>query len=130
MSRNRVIVSVARACLVLLLGGVGLAGLYNTYQEWPDAATALQHVVSAGELIYGLTGVAGASGVVRNKRWTLAVVAVWGIAVTLVASLATLAYGGPTVTSGDATIAGAASFAIALVVFFGARAVTGNRGSD
>ena len=53
---------------LIVLAATGVGGLYNTSAEWPAAATPLQHLVSAGELAYGVLGVAAAVGLMRRRR--------------------------------------------------------------
>jgi hypothetical protein len=105
--------SVARAVALALLVFTGGAGAYNGVNEWPDVTNGLQAVVTVGVFAYGVLGLAAAVAVLR--RWLAArwLVAAWGADITMVATLAPLAYGGPDVPLGGALAGGAATALIA-----------------
>jgi len=115
--------TIGRILLVLFVGGTVSLGLYNTAEEWPDAATLLQHVVSAGELVYGVSGLVAAYGLIRDRRWSVWPAVLWGAGVTMVGALAARAYAGDT-TLKTIAVAGGASLAIAGVAIWGVHRVT------
>jgi hypothetical protein len=88
------------ALLALLV--TGALGVYNAFQEWPNAETALQKSVSVGELAYGVTGLVAAFGLLRRRSWSLRWAAAWALAVTYTGGTAVLAYGGVDATLGAA----------------------------
>jgi hypothetical protein len=94
----------------MFTGGVGV---HNAVNEWRDVTNTLQGVVTGGVLGYGVLGLTAGAAVLQ--RWPAArwLVAAWGVDVTLVATLAPLAYGGPDVPLGGALAGGAATALIA-----------------
>jgi hypothetical protein len=102
MIRMKHLWKVAWLLALLALLVTGALGVYNAFQEWPNAETALQKSVSAGELVYGLTGLVAAFGLLRRRRWSLRWAAVWGLAATYTGGTAVLAYGGADATLGAA----------------------------
>ena len=124
--------SLARVVGLALLVFTGGVGVYNGVNEWRDVTNGLQAVVTGGVFGYGVLGLGSIAAVLRRwpaVRW---LVAAWGVDVTLVATLAPLAYGGPDVPLGGALAGGAATAVIAAGVWwatvFNARpAVAGER---
>lgn len=94
--------------LALLLVGGGI-GLRDGLTGWSGVANGLQAVVKVGVLAYGVLGLAAALAVVRRWRSAGWLVALWGIDVTMVATVAPLAYGGPDVPLGGALAGGLAT---------------------
>ena len=115
---------VAKVIILLLLVGTGLGGLYNAPNEWPDAATPLQHATSAGELVYGVSGLLTAWGMLRKRRWAMISGAAWVASIATVATLAPIAYGGDDVSMGGALVGGFAALAVAVLVSGGVRRFT------
>lgn len=110
--------SVARVLALALLLFTGGAGVFNGVNDWSDIATGLQAVVTGGVLAYGVLGLAAFAAVVR--RWPAArwILAVWSVDVTMVATLAPLAYGGPQVPLAGALTGGAATALICAGVWW------------
>lgn len=103
----------ARALALALLLFTGGAGIYNGVNELGDVETGLQAVVTAGVFAYGVFGLASFVVVVRRWRSAGWLVVPWGIALTLVATLAPLAYGGPDVPLVGALAGGLATALLA-----------------
>jgi len=112
---SRRVARVLALALLLVSGGVGLR---NGLTEWSGVTNGLQAVVTGGVLGYGVLGLASALAVVL--RWRLAgwLVTLWGIDVTMVATLAPRAYGGPDVPLGGALAGGLATALIAYGVWW------------
>ena len=119
---------VAKALVLLVLIGTGLGGLYNAPNEWPDAVTTLQHLTSAGELSYGVSGMLTAWAVIRTRRWARIPGAVWVASITAVATLAPIAYGGDEVPLGSALAGGFAALVVALLVWRAVLTITTREG--
>jgi hypothetical protein len=120
MTRMRHLWKVAWLLALLALLVTGALGVYNAFQEWPNAETALQKSVSVGELVYGVNGLVAAFGLVRRRHWSLRWAAAWGLAATYTAGMAVLAYGGTDASLsaalwawvGGALVAGAVVWAV------------------
>ena len=104
-----------------VLAVTGFFGFYNALNEWPVAATPLQRVVTGGVLGYGVSGSLATVGLALRRRWSLPVVAAWGVIVTIVGTLANEAYVPNDVGIGATIGAGAASAIIAALVYLLAR---------
>lgn len=91
--------------LVLLIGVIGTR---NAIVEFGDAATVFQQLATTAELFYGLLGLAGF--VALLKRWSQSnvLLALWAIAVSATAGMASMAWGGAEIGAGLAAAAGAA----------------------
>ena len=98
----------ARVVALALLVFTGGAGVYNGANERSDIGTALQAVVTGGVLAYGAFGLAAVAALARGWPSASWLVSAWGLSVTMVATLAPIAYGGP-----DASVAGALSGGVA-----------------
>jgi hypothetical protein len=99
----------------------GALGLYNGVTERSGAGTALQKSVTAGVFLYGMLGLAGAAGMIARRRWSVWVIAAWGVTCTYVASVAVIAYAGNDASVVGSLMAGFASALIALAVVWTAR---------
>ena len=110
--------SLARVVALALLVFTGAVGVHNGVTEWQDVTNTLQGVVTGGVFAYGVLGLTAAAAVLQ--RWPAArwLVAAWGVDVSLVATLAPLAYGGPDVPLGGALAGGAATALIAAGVWW------------
>jgi hypothetical protein len=113
---------------VLLL--TGTMGTYNGLTEWEEAATPLQHAVTASVLGYGVLGVVAFLALLHRRRIAIRWCAAWAVAVTFVGSAAVPAYGGPDATAGAAIVGGLATLLIASLVVWTARAVTHLHGAS
>ena len=101
------------AALAILLF-TGVVGIRNGIDERSGITNGLQAVVTTGVFLYGLFGVAAFLAVLRHWRFAGWLVILWGIDVTMVATLAPLAYGGPDVPLLGALAGGLAT---ALIVY-------------
>jgi hypothetical protein len=101
--------------LLLVSGGVGVR---NGVTEWSGVTNGLQAIVTGGVLAYGVLGLASALAVMRRWRSAAWLVAAWGVDVTMVATLAPLAYGGPDVPLAGALAGGAATALIAVGIWW------------
>jgi hypothetical protein len=115
------IARLGRALVIGVLILASLLGVRSGFDDLAVAQTALQKAVTYGGFVHGLLGLAAAAGVVAGKRWALPISAIWGLAVVLVASGATVGYGGVDVLSvatfaslgGSALIAGLVVWGVA-----------------
>ena len=109
---------VARVVALVLMFASGVIGLRNGLTEWSGVTNGAQAIVTGGVLAYGVFGLAATLAVIR--RWHLArwLVALWGIDVTMVATLAPRAYGGPDVPLLGALAGGVATALIAAGVWW------------
>ena len=71
--------------------------------------------MTLGVLLYGVLGLITAYGLFRRERWALGPAIGWAIAVTYVAGVAVMAYGGEDAILGSAIAAIAASAGSALI---------------
>lgn len=105
--------TVGRMVVLAILLFTGGAGIYNGVNERPDVASGLQAVVNAGVFGYGVLGLAAFVAVVRRWPWARWLVAAYGVDITMVATLAPLAYGGPDVPLAGALAGGVATALLA-----------------
>ncbi|HEX6048498.1 MAG TPA: hypothetical protein VFZ21_04495 [Gemmatimonadaceae bacterium] len=110
--------SLARVVALALLLFTGGVGVYNGLNEWRDVTNGLQAVVTGGVFGYGVLGLASVAAALRRWPATRGLVAAWGADVTMVATLAPLAYGGPDVPLGGTLAGGAATALIAAGVWW------------
>ena len=106
---------------IAILFSTGVLGIYNGLNEWRGAGTMLQKSVTGSVLLYGILGITGATGMIARQRWSVWVVAAWGVAVTWAAGVSVIAYGGAGTTKLAALAAGISGAIIALIVVWGAR---------
>ena len=104
---------------VLLLTGV--MGTWNAPHEWSNSATPLQKSVTAGVFLYGIFGLVAAGGMIARRRWSVPAAMAWGVSVTYVASVATIAFAGNDATVIGTIAAGVSSALIAAAVVWSAR---------
>ncbi len=102
----------------------GVTGIYNGISEWKGAETALQKSVTAGVFLYGVVGLIATLLLFKRRRWSVAAAIAWGVIVTYVAGVSTIAYGGEDASLGSAIAASGGAGLIALGVVLTARAVT------
>ena len=107
---------------LLLITAVG--GIYNGLNEWSQGHTAMQHSVTGGEILYGISGLVSAYGLFRRRRWSLRSVVVWSVAVTYVPGVAIMVYGDEGGKLGSAIAASGATELIALGVLWTTNVVT------
>ena len=105
----RRVARVLALALLLVSGGIGLR---DGLTDWSGVTNTPQAMVIGGVLAYGVLGLAAALAVVRRWRSAGWLVALWGIDVTMVATLAPLAFGGP-----DVPLAGALAGGVATALF-------------
>jgi hypothetical protein len=99
--------SVARIVAMLLLAATGVVGIYNSFDEWANPYSPFQRAVYVGVVLYGVLGLVGLYGVMRQRSWSRPVVIAWALFITFVSCTAAIAYGGPEVTPIAAIAAGA-----------------------
>ena len=109
---------------ILLLLNTGGLGLYNGVTELADARTPLQRSVTIGVLLYGVLGLSAAAALIVRHRWAVPLSIGWAIVVTYVASMASLAYGGPDVSLAAVVGGGLGAALIGVFVVWCARMVT------
>ena len=83
---------------VALLLATGVLGIKDGVSDWNNPVTALQRTVTLGVLVYGVLGIVGAIALIRQRRWSVAVSAVWGVVLTYVASVASFAFSDPSLS--------------------------------
>jgi len=110
----RTVARVTALVLLLASGGIGLRDGF----DWSGVTNAPQAVVTGGVLAYGVLGVVAALAVVRRWRSAGWLVALWGIDVTMVATLAPRAYGGPDVPLVGALAGGLATALLAYGIWW------------
>jgi hypothetical protein len=106
---------------LLLLLVTGVMGIYNGIVERSSGWTILQKSVTAGVFLYGILGLTGAFGLFRRRTWSVPVTTLWGVVITYVAGVASVAYADDAHWSA-ALAAGAACALIAAGVVWTARA--------
>jgi hypothetical protein len=75
-----------------VLAVTGVLGLVNGFDDLPDAVGASQRGVEYGVLFYGVLGCASLAAVLARRRVARPLIVAWGIAVTVVATWAPLAF--------------------------------------
>ena len=110
----RRVARVIALALLLVSGGIGLRDGF----DWSGVTNASQAVVTGGVLAYGVLGLAAFLAVVRRWRSARWLVALWGIDVTMVATLAPRAYGGPDVPLIGALMGGLATALLAYGIWW------------
>jgi peptidoglycan/LPS O-acetylase OafA/YrhL len=123
---------IALALSLALLLVTGVVGIYNGITERSTGATTWQKSVTAGVFLYGLLGLVSAYGLARRRKWSVPAVISWGVVITYVAAVASVAYTEKDAHWSTALAAGAASALIAVGVVWTARAMSreGITGSD
>jgi uncharacterized membrane protein YuzA (DUF378 family) len=109
---------------VLVLLNTGALGVYNGITELSQATTPLQKSVTAGVLIYGILGLAGAIAFMVRRRPAVWLSLAWTAVVTYVSSTAAFAYAGADATVGGAIAAGIGAALIGLGIVWCAVAIT------
>jgi voltage-gated potassium channel Kch len=105
------------AALALLLF-TGVVGIDNGIDERTGITNGLQAVVTTGVFVYGVLGLAAFLAVLRHWRSAAWLVVLWGIDITMVATLAPLAYGGPDVPLVGALAGGLATALVACGIWW------------
>lgn len=101
---------------ILALVGSGLSGLYETTTSTSDdPTTAFQKLVWFSVALYGVLGILGGVGLARRRPWCVTVSAVWALAVTCAAAVASFAYHDPTFSQ-QGTITGVAGAGISTAI--------------
>ncbi len=101
---------------VALLLATGVLGIKDGVSDWNNPVTPLQRTVTVGVLAYGVLGLVAALGVVRRRRWSVALSALWGVVVTYVASVASFAFSDPALSQ-PATVSGVVgAFAVTALI--------------
>lgn len=82
-----------------ILAVVLLVFAFTAYKGFTDgpgvirrAANARQVVVGIGQLCYGVTALVALFGLWQRSAWTMPIVVIWGVACTIVAAVATVAW--------------------------------------
>ena len=109
--------SVARVTALALLLTSAWIGLRDGF-DWSGVTNGPQAIVTGGVLAYGVLGLAAFLAVVGRWRSAGWLVAVWGIDVTMVATLAPRAYGGPDVPLVGALAGGLATALLAYGIWW------------
>lgn len=74
----------------IVLAASGAAGVIKGPEQWRAAAGPAGYVLSAAQLVYGVTGFAVLWGVLRPGRWMWPVFGAWAIAIVISTALSTL----------------------------------------
>lgn len=103
-------------------------GLDNARTELPRAAGDWQRSVGYGQIVYGVSGLAAALGLLRQRRWAVPAAVVWAVSAAWVASVASFAFHDPAFqepgTRGGVIGAAAAMLLLGAFVVWTARAVS------
>ena len=110
--------TVGRVIALAVLLFTGVAGIHNGIDERSGITNGPQAVVTTGVFLYGLLGVAASLAILRHWRSAGPLVILWGIDITMVATLAPLAYGGPDVPLPGALAGGLATALIAYGIWW------------
>ena len=105
----------------LCLMATGVSGLFNLASEWNDAVTAAQFGVRAGQLVYGIGGLAAGAGLLANQSWAGTAAWIWAIAVVITGPLAVYAYAGSAATPSAIVAALLGSAAVAALLLWTTR---------
>ena len=105
------------AALALLLF-TGIVGIDNGIDERSGITNGLQAAVTTGVFVYGVLGLAAFLAVFRHWRSARWLVILWGVDITMVATLAPLAYGGPAVPLVGALAGGLATALVAYGIWW------------
>jgi hypothetical protein len=73
---------------------VGYSGITGGLQHVGQSATVGQRVQTATQWVFGVLAVGVLGTLVAARRWTLAVLVVWGAVLSVSAGLATVVWGG------------------------------------
>ena len=111
----RRVARVLALALLLVSGGIGLR---DGLTDWSGVTNTPQAMVIGGVLAYGVLGIAAALAVVRRWRSAGWLVTLWGVDVTMVATLAPRAYGGPDVPLVGALAGGLATALLAYGIWW------------
>jgi hypothetical protein len=117
MSRAR---RLGQTLSLAMLFVTGALGLFNGLREVTFTLTPLQRAVSIGVLIYGVLGVVAGVALAMRHRSSVWLTALWGVAITYVASFAAVAYAGPEASATGAVASGMASALLAAGVIWSA----------
>jgi hypothetical protein len=109
MARSRRVGEFLVLALLILTGAVGLK---NGPDELRGARGFLQNVVSIAVMLYGVAGVIAAFALWRRRRWTLAVMILWGLAGVTAATVAPIAYSSSPVPWWSIALSGFAAAAL------------------
>ena len=109
---------------LLLISGV--MGIYNGITERSTGVTNLQKSVTAGVFLYGVLGLVAAYGLVRRRRWSAGAALAWGVVITYVAGVASVAYAGEDASWMGAVAGSVVTGLLAAGVVWTARVMTGN----
>lgn len=84
---------VARWIALALVVVTALLGPINVIDEIGDGETLLQQTVGAAVAVYTIASWLALIGLWRRRRWAIGAAAVWGVAATWAATVATYAFG-------------------------------------
>lgn len=74
----------------IVLAASGAAGVIKGPEQWRAAVTPTGYLLSAVQVVYGITGFIVLWGLLRPGRWMWPVFGAWAIAVVVSAALSTL----------------------------------------
>jgi hypothetical protein len=97
---------------LLVLGGTGLIGVYDAFDEWRGAHSLMQKSVTAGGGVYGVLGLIAVMGLILRRKWSARWAIAWAIVTTYVGSAAVTVYG----EAQNVVSATAGAFAMCVVV--------------
>jgi cellulose synthase/poly-beta-1,6-N-acetylglucosamine synthase-like glycosyltransferase len=115
-------------CVIAALIAAIWYGLKEGYDSWTGVETTGQRVAAICQLIYGVGAVASLWALLAQATWAPLAFALWGLAVTITATLAPVVWGGTPWSTG--VLAGLSALVIVGVVTWGARAHLRGAASD
>jgi len=122
----RVVATARDVAVLLVLLTTGVLGLVDAWESAGYASGTLQSLAVVMQSLYALLGVVGFFVVLFKVCWAVWVLALWAIAASSTAGLASVVWGGTGLASGLAAAGGAVVFT-GLIVWAGARAVAAGR---
>jgi hypothetical protein len=100
--------------VVLLLLGCVWLGIKEGIAGSLDAATPLQHLAGATQVLYGLGAVASLVGIYLRAQWLKAALAIFGVALAATGGIAPIAWADTGIGVGITTAVTSAGIAIAI----------------
>ena len=122
----RVLATAGNFAVLLVLLTTGILGLVDAWESAGLASDTLRGLAVVMQSLYALLGLVGFFVVLFKFRWAVWVLALWAVAASGTAGLASVVWGGAGVASGLAAAGGAVLFT-GLIVWAGARAVAAGR---
>ena len=115
----RILRALLNGTLVLLLLATAYLGLTEGFPLVREAHSGLQRLATGTEILYGVTALLALVGLAARRRWALAVLAIWGAAITATSTLAPVVWGQSPWTAG--VTAGLATAALLALLVWGLR---------